>query len=630
MNHLLEAALEWASLGVTIVPCRGKHPGALLGDDWGRKASRDEAQLRKWWQRWGDANVGVIPGDTLLLLDVDDPEALQRLEATLGPAPPTPRYFTNGSPDVLRERLLFRHPGGEVRKSALGDGLELRAGELMSIVPPSINPKTGEPYEWRTALDEAPICAVPTGWLGQSQNSAGPAHEVSGAVSEGQRHDTLVSLAGSMRRRGMSAGEMLPSLLEVNRGRCTPPLPEDEVRQIARSLEKYPPADVPEAASFLSATKGTSVAESFFLTVPEALEASEQTSSAVEWAWRGYVARSTSTLLAGRPKVGKSTLLAALLKAITEGTSFLGRSTAKQGVVLLSEERMPTLREKIERFGLDESVTLLLRSHLPTGYDWPQVVETAVKVAKDRGAGVLIVDVLDKWAKIRGEQENNAGAVLEALAPLDHAASEGLAVIIVTHQRKSQGKHGEAVRGTNALVGGVDVVLELERVRGEDDPDVRILRAESRFEVTEPELALRLGDGGYEDLGTEAVVKAARERAAVLEALTSEPQGSAELAEATELPPPTVRRRLRELVEDGVAAREGAGKRGDPHKFLLPARIPSGRKKRNPLRASAVPALDPQPLERGPNLLLARLVKDRVVLEPQHEGVKPEQPNVHL
>jgi predicted ATP-dependent serine protease len=330
------------------------------------------------------------------------------------------------------------------------------------------------------------------------------------------------------------------------------------------SVEKYAPE---EAVSFLSATKGSSVAESFFLTVPEALRASDQTSS-VQWAWRGYVAPGTSTLLAGRPKVGKSTLLTALVKAITEGASFLGRNTSRQGVVLLTEERMPTLREKLDRFELDERVSLLLRSHLPADYAWAKVVETAVKVAKDRGAGILVVDVFDKWVKLKGEQENNAGAVLEALAPLDWAAGQGLAVIIVTHQRKSEGKHGEAVRGTNALVGGVDVVLELERVRGDADPHIRVLRAESRFDSTPPELALQLGDTGYEDVGTEATVKADRERAAVRAVLHAESQTADEIAEEADLPAATVRRRLGELVDDGHARREGAGKRGDPYKFL--------------------------------------------------------------
>jgi predicted transcriptional regulator len=566
-DRRLEELTEWIELGARVVVCEGKNPGALLGDGWQHAATNDLERIREWLERWPNANVGVLPGSALLLLDVDDPAALEKLEATLGPAPPTPRYFTNGSPDLVRERLVFRHPGGEVRKGALGEGLELRAGELMSIVPPSINPKTGEPYEWRDALDEVPIHPLPTGWLAQSQNGAGPAPEIPEKIPHGSQHRTLVSFAGSMRRRGASASEIAAALRVMNRERCERPGTNAAMDEIARSVAKYPPGEAQEGVSFLSSPKGSGVEESFFLTVPEALRASDQASS-VEWAWRGYIARATSTLVAGRPKVGKSTLLAALLKAITEGTSFLGRRTVKQGVVLLTEERMPTLREKIERFGLNESVTLLLRSHLPADYDWTQVVETAVKVAKDRNAGVLVVDVFDKWAKIRGEQENTSGAVLEALAPLDGAVGAGLAVVIVTHQRKAAGKHGEAVRGTNALVGGVDVVLELERVKGDSSSDVRILRAESRFEDTEPELALRLGQDGYEDLGNEAVVRTDRERAQVREALSPDPQTVDELAELADLPAGIVRRRLNELVDDGIAQREGAGKRGDPHKFL--------------------------------------------------------------
>jgi Bifunctional DNA primase/polymerase, N-terminal/AAA domain/Primase C terminal 1 (PriCT-1) len=566
MNPLLEAALEWAELGVCLVPCQGKNPGTLLGDDWPRKASRDEARLREWWERWPNANVGVVPGETLLLLDVDDPEAFAQLEQTLGPAPPTPRYYTNGTPGTLRERLVFRHPGVELRKSALGAGLELRAGDLMSVVPPSVNPKSGEPYEWRTALDEAPLCAFPDYWLAQEQNGVGPAPEIPERIPYGVQHDTLVSFAGTMRRRGARANEIAAALKELNK-RCERPGTAEEMERIAASVQKYPPHDVPERVSFLSATKGYAVAERNFLSVPEALKASDQSPSVV-WAWRGYIATGTTTLLAGRPKVGKSTFLTAVVRAVTEGEPFLERSTAKTGVVLLTEERLPTLREKLERFGLGETVTLLLRSRLPPDYDWPQVVQAAVAVAKKRGAGVLVVDVLDKWAKVRGEQENAAGAMLEALAPLDRAAASGLAVVIVTHQRKAGGSHGEAVRGTNALIGGVDVVLELERARGNVDPAVRILRAESRFDSAPPELALRLGDEGYESCGTEAMVKAEHECAQVAALLSEEPRTSAEIAEAAELPGATVRRYLNELVDAEKARREGAGKRGDPYTFL--------------------------------------------------------------
>lgn len=64
---------------------------------------------------------------------------------------------------------------------------------------------------------------------------------VSVPVLAGQRNSTLASLAGTMRRRGMTKAEILAALLAANRGRCRPPLEESEVRRIAASIARYPP-----------------------------------------------------------------------------------------------------------------------------------------------------------------------------------------------------------------------------------------------------------------------------------------------------------------------------------------------------------------------------------------------------
>ena len=68
------------------------------------------------------------------------------------------------------------------------------------------------------------------------------AEGLEGAVSEGQRNNTLTSLAGTMRRPGMSIEAIEAALLTENAG-YNPPLPEDEVRGIARSVARYPPGE---------------------------------------------------------------------------------------------------------------------------------------------------------------------------------------------------------------------------------------------------------------------------------------------------------------------------------------------------------------------------------------------------
>lgn len=62
-----------------------------------------------------------------------------------------------------------------------------------------------------------------------------------GPVGEGGRNAHLTSLAGALRRRGAERDTILAALVAENRARCTPPLPDDEVRAIARSVCAYEP-----------------------------------------------------------------------------------------------------------------------------------------------------------------------------------------------------------------------------------------------------------------------------------------------------------------------------------------------------------------------------------------------------
>src|SRR5436190_14773460 len=92
---------------------------------------------------------------------------------------------------------------------------------------------------------------------------------------------------------------------------------------------------------------------------------------------------------------------------------------------------------------------------------WPEVVRQSVAYCRHNELGLLVVDTFPKWARI--EDENAPGLVLAAVKPLDDAAAGGLAVLALAHQRKARGRFGEAVRGSNALVGAVDVVVERRR-----------------------------------------------------------------------------------------------------------------------------------------------------------------------
>jgi hypothetical protein len=66
---------------------------------------------------------------------------------------------------------------------------------------------------------------------------------VKGKIPKGSQHDTLVSLAGTMRARGCEYSEILAALLEINRNRLEEPAPEENVNRIVESVCRYAPGD---------------------------------------------------------------------------------------------------------------------------------------------------------------------------------------------------------------------------------------------------------------------------------------------------------------------------------------------------------------------------------------------------
>jgi 5S rRNA maturation endonuclease (ribonuclease M5) len=354
----------------------------------------------------------------------------------------------------------------------------------------------------------------------------------------------------------------------------------ESLQGIAAEVEVVEPAEgkdisdhlaagkVLDELQILSATRGLAVAESIS-SLPFTLAGDVIANAPPEpdWIWDGYVAPGEVSLIAGRPKVGKSTLVFGLIAAILHGRPFVGRGTRGRGVLLLTEEGATTFAEKARAFGIANHPRFHVLLRRRTQAPWPEVVAQARAYCRQHDLDVVIVDTFDKWAGLRGDDENKSGPMLQALEPLMVASGDGLAVIVVSHQRKAAGDHGEAVRGSNALTGTVDVIVEIERV-----PDVahaRALVGTSRHTSTPEELAVELTDDGYVDRGDVDALKGRLEADQIVAVLPTEPVTSKEIAEATEIPEATVRRRLDELHATSRVERTGEGRKGSPYRWKM-------------------------------------------------------------
>lgn len=185
--------------------------------------------------------------------------------------------------------------------------------------------------------------------------------------------------------------------------------------------------------------------------------------STVPWILRGIIAEGMITLLSGKPKGGKSLWTYALLEALERGLPFIGLPTSAVDTVFVSEEPDMTIREKIERFGL-ERTHFYTREQLFPLRPFDDVVEHAAAHAKKIGAKLLIFDTFRAWAGLAKDMEKDSGAVQQAMRPLVRVAQQqGLAVLLIHHAKKGESEEGEAASGSNALTGAVEIVVELHR-----------------------------------------------------------------------------------------------------------------------------------------------------------------------
>lgn len=120
-----------------------------------------------WWDRWPEANVGIVTGwvSALVVLDIDPRNGgdatLSALEAAHGPLPTTVTGLTGGG----GRHLYFAHPTHLVPSRPLGGGVDLKAEGGVVVAPPSEH-ASGRRYRWQPGHgpDDHQPAAMPE-WL---------------------------------------------------------------------------------------------------------------------------------------------------------------------------------------------------------------------------------------------------------------------------------------------------------------------------------------------------------------------------------------------------------------------------------------------------------------------------------
>lgn len=599
-----QAALEGVRRGWSVISlCHPTHTGYGIGGHaktcgspgkspwhpWKQYQSEqaDEAQVNEWWRQRPMSNLGLVLGEIsgLIGIDIDGEIADGQW-----------RGLTNGTDYITWEfatggggrRLFFAVPKGMALRTishktgeAHGE-LRILCNGSQTVMPPSLH-ISGRQYAWLPGRspDDLPVADAPEWLLAMvRQNGPTPSHAApltdAELVTEGGRNQYLTKLAGSLRRIGATEATIRAALLAENEARIEPPLEVSEVEGIVQSIRRYEPDAL---ATVTLKLPGESPPAPVSLTddpwgdpVPwtKLLPASDDQ----RWIWKGFLAKHHVTLFSAAPKTGKTTLIAALLGAFGNQEEFLGQPVKKGAKVLyITEEHESLWHDRgVEVNGGDTIHFYCQKNSVRMNEaQWIERLSFIRKRIDAEGYDLVVFDTLASiWS---AKDENDAVGVQASLMPL---RTLPCAILIVHHTRKSSGDNedGSAARGSSALTGFVDLILELRRWQG--GPRQRLLLAKGRFPSTvtpEESILERSPDGtDYELKGNRSEVSEQEEIEEILRAVPyGEPGATVEeikelMAEAA----PSKTRligRLSRLHSNGVLGRAGSGKKGSPWLF---------------------------------------------------------------
>lgn len=362
-------------------------------------------------------------------------------------------------------------------------------------------------------------------------------------IPDGARNVELTRLAGAMRRHSSSQREIEAALLVANEERCQSPLGADEVAAIAASVARYP-ADRRPADNFSTSNDMPKPLEvNFSCDAADLLaEAGDETLPYLPLLGReGYLVEGWSHLLAGYPRVGKTELLVAIVSEWLE----LGKR-----VIWFSEEPRTLWKVRLKRRG---SWPRGLRLVFGLGREPSELLATMASADET----VVLVDTIRNLLRLHDETDNSE--IARVLNPwIATARQVGKTPIFVHHDRKGGGEHGEGIAGGHALLGAVDIGLELLR-DGHGVANRRRVRAFPRV-IQPPELLYeRHPDGTMQALGEPDAVALEEVKRRAQSELTDEWRRTDEIHADLEEPRPSkeqLRKALLLLAQDRQAARD--------------------------------------------------------------------------
>jgi archaellum biogenesis ATPase FlaH len=425
--------------------------------------------------------IGVICGaSSIVIIDLDNADAIQDYAQRYGV--PTTRLVRT----PRGRHIYFNAPRGIPLRpqTSILDGVDLRAGESYAVLPPS--QLAGGEYEWIIDTHNEELSDELVTLLRDEANNE-PAYKkaLTQKIPEGERHSYLVSLAGSLRRVGMTEAGILAALRAQNTTALDPPEDDEELRRIANSLAQKEPDQLghltgfdlelieyettkpDEAPSYLRNTLRAYDLNTLITTKPDP----------IPWVWETYIAGGTLNILHGAGGLGKSYLTLKLAEAIVSNNTIelANKQVATGSVIIIDGENSKhETHRRIQHTRLDGTEPLYIYdAPLPILGHSDATIQLVNELQAEHEPRLIIIDSLRALWHGDEREQGEAGRMLRELAR--HIENYPDTAILIIHHDNKGGDYSGSTDINAAITGSRLHLSRADKLNPDEYPQARVL-----------------------------------------------------------------------------------------------------------------------------------------------------------
>jgi KaiC/GvpD/RAD55 family RecA-like ATPase len=524
MSDLGKLALSYARQGFHVFPLRplSKIPATSNGF---HAATTDAEIISAWWEENEEYNIGIRTGKEsgISVIDLDGMEGRRSFSAS--------SIMEEGSLDTLIVKtpsggchLIYDYNPDLKQTAGLLPNVDVR-NDGGYIVANGSRVDTGAGIGEYTIEVDAPIAPLPA-WILDLQKKKkttpkeGHTTPEEGEVGEGGRNAYLAKVGGALRRQAIDQDAIEEILLAINERKCDPPLDDNEVLTVARSVSRYEP-DPDEIPSSTIVKVQDTVERTFkYLSNKDLVKGEPTGFDGLDALLGGGLRTGELVALHAQAKTGKNTWLHRVILNLLNRKIPVGYASRE-----LHPERevnpdliSKTLKKNAWKDELPEAELAQAVADWPLYYSYGQgyfpiqeLKEWVKNLKAQYGVKYFFMDHLHYM--LLKEEWQQAAELIRVLKSLVNSQDICIVLIVQPTQPKEDGGLGlHTLKGGSSIGQAIDTLINMEHVKDESGERMKDIR-----KLTVAEVRHKLASRGtiylQYDKETTDIVEAEREEA---------------------------------------------------------------------------------------------------------------------